>query len=230
MCSSDLIEHHRVTASVVASDRRLDIALVHFDYGLDVKPVTWGSSTLPELGSTTWVAGNSAGRGLALTRGILSGRNRNVERMLSTDAAINPGNSGGPIFDENFHLIGMMTLKERAEGISYAIPVEQVRKFADELSAGGIIRPAWFGLVLGIQPHTLDYPVVVREVKPDSPAEKHGIQAGDRIVSIGEAEVKALQSVPDLLKRVAVGDSIEWVLIRDGKTISETLEAAVGGK
>ena len=43
-------------------------------------------------------------------------------------AAVNPGNSGGPLLDEECHVIGVVTLKARLENVSFAIPVETVRK------------------------------------------------------------------------------------------------------
>src|SRR6516165_1760580 len=112
------------------------------------------------LGETVLAVGNPYGLGGAVTKGILSSKNRrpstgdeplDIEDWLQTDAAINPGNSGGPLVNLRGELIGLnvaVYLDERGQrgaGVGFSIPVKQIsaalsRYFTPEGTDG-----LWFG-------------------------------------------------------------------------------------
>jgi S1-C subfamily serine protease len=48
-----------------------------------------------------------------------------VTTTLKTHAG--PGNSGGPLLDEYGHVVGLVTLKVRLEGVSFAVRVRTLR-------------------------------------------------------------------------------------------------------
>ena len=58
---------------------------------------------------------------------------------------------------------------------------------------------------------------VLVEAVSDGPAGKGGMKAGDRIVELGGKKVKDLDAYMDLLKGRKRGDTLEVVVIRDGK-------------
>jgi hypothetical protein len=43
--------------------------------------------------------------------------------FVQTDASVNPGNSGGPLVNDRGEVVGVVSIKARAEGIAYALPV-----------------------------------------------------------------------------------------------------------
>jgi serine protease Do len=99
------------TATVVGRDLRSNVAVLKID-ATDLTPVTLGDSDQLELGDVVLALGNPVGRGLTVSRGILSalgrdGANDGTEDFLQTDAAINPGNSGGALLDTEGRLIGI---------------------------------------------------------------------------------------------------------------------------
>ncbi len=51
-----------------------------------------------------------------------------VLEYVQHSAAVNPGNSGGALLDEGGRLVGIVTLGTYLNNISFAIPVETVRK------------------------------------------------------------------------------------------------------
>jgi len=183
-----------------------------------------------------------------VTRGILSGKDRIVEinlgnaivnnwamRVLQTDTAINPGNSGGPLANSNGEVIGVTNMKlvdQRIEGIGFAIPIEDAINTADELiKHGSVARP-----VLGVE--TLDARniqdlrrnceiildatiisgAVICATRPDSVADKAGLQKGDVIIKIGDYEITNSAKLRYFLYRHKVGDKTTVTYIRDNKT------------
>lgn len=86
------------------------------------------------VGDEVIAIGNSLGKGLSVTKGIISAKNKSVEtssnkkleNLIQTDTAINSGNSGGPLFNSNGQLIGICVAKaddKNSEGINFVIPI-----------------------------------------------------------------------------------------------------------
>ena len=108
---------HRATATVVAANAEVDLALLAIDGLTRSAPVTWGSSGSVPLGSQLVAMGYGAtltGEGPncavnpTVTTGLLSNRiNLPDGSYLQTDAALNPGNSGGPVATVGGHVIGI---------------------------------------------------------------------------------------------------------------------------
>jgi serine protease Do len=59
--------------------------------------------------------------------------------------------------------------------------------------------------------------IVIREVRPDSPAAKAGLQPGDIITKVGDTEVKAAKAVADIVRSHKGGDKLLIHFIRNGK-------------
>lgn len=219
-------EHNQATLEVVAEDEDADVAIIK------VAPQVSGASValaMPEsarLGSTTWVVGNSAARGLSVHRGVLSQRSRS-QGLLSTDAAVNPGNSGGGLFSSDGKLIGMLVYKQsEAEGIAYAIPSDVLERWYADLKRDGRIKEAQFGMVFKDDSRNsevaLDYPVRIVRVKPGSPGERAGLRAGDRVISANGVRVTSEASVLGLQKRWTSDWEVRWRVLRDGQPMNFT--------
>lgn len=206
-----------ITATVIGKDIYADIAILTIDAKYVKVVAELGKSENSNLGDTVFTIGAPVGTSYSgtVTKGIISGKNRYINvnlvnnepmvmKVLQTDAAINPGNSGGPLLNINAEVIGINSVKlasEEIEGMGFAIPIEEIRKYTDELENNGKIdRPyAGFGLVdlnevyvlyqLNINPQNIESGVVVGEVGSKSPAEKAGLKVGDIITSINNVKV-----------------------------------------
>jgi S1-C subfamily serine protease len=218
---------------VLGSDSMSDIAVVRVD-GEGLPAVKLGDSDKLAVGQIAIAIGNPYGfilPGPAATVGVVSALKRHIhvegrmyEDLIQTDASINPGNSGGPLVDSSGMVVGVNTANiPFAQGIGFAIPINQARKIAKEIiEHGRVVRP-----YVGIAGLTLtqeiansynipyNHGVLVVRVTRGSPAHTSGISAGDVIL---EADKQALSNWEDLqhiLHERKAGDSIEFLVGRD---------------
>ncbi len=103
-------------ATLVGEEANTDLALIRVNpEGLGLKPLKMASSSKVQVGDQVYAIGNPYGLEETLTRGIVSGLNREIKApdgssitgALQTDAALNPGNSGGPLINQEGEVIGI---------------------------------------------------------------------------------------------------------------------------
>ena len=235
------------TATLVGEDTTSDIAVVKID-ATGLTPATVGDSDGLKVGESVMAVGNPLGElGGTVTSGIVSALNRSVTiqgtsstntmSLIQMDASVSPGNSGGGLFNMNGELVGIVNAKSSssdAEGLGFAIPVNDAIKVAQELLENGYVtgRPylgiSYYGVTdaqtaaqLGVN----SYGVYIVEVVKDGPAEKAGLKAGDRIVSVDGSEVGTQSDLGTLMQNYKAGDTIEITVARDGQmqTVTVTL-------
>ena len=62
--------------------------------------------------------------------------------LIQMDASVSPGNSGGGLFNMNGELVGIVNAKSSssdAEGLGFAIPINDAIKVAQELLENGYV-------------------------------------------------------------------------------------------
>ena len=234
-------------ATLVGEDTTSDIAVVKVD-ATGLTPATVGNSDNLKVGESVMAVGNPLGElGGTVTSGIVSALNRSVSiqgsssvntmSLIQMDASVSPGNSGGGLFNMNGELVGIVNAKSSdsdAEGLGFAIPVNDAVKVAQELLENGYVtgRPylgiSYFAVTdaqtaaqLGVNA----YGVYIVEVVKGGPADKAGLQAGDRIVSMDGSEVAAQSDLGTLMQDHKAGDTIEITVARGGQmqTVTVTL-------
>ncbi len=146
-------------ATVVGTDPTDDIALLKISGASGLPTVSFGDSSLVQVGDEVVAIGNALGLGGAptVTQGIISAEGRSIQagdtssgtvetltNMLQTDAAINPGSSGGPLVDTAGQVIGMTTAvassssgNAAAQNIGFAIPINKVKQLLPLVERGG---------------------------------------------------------------------------------------------
>jgi Zn-dependent M28 family amino/carboxypeptidase len=62
------------------------------------------------------------------------------------------------------------------------------------------------------------------DVKPNSPAAKAGLKAGDIMVQFGDKPIKNLYDFTDALRRSKVGDVVEVKVLRDGQPVTASVK------
>ena len=241
------IDDKDYTATLVGEDTTSDVAVIKID-ATGLTPATVGDSDNLKVGQSVMAVGNPLGElGGTVTGGMISALNRSVTiqgtsstntmSLIQMDASVSPGNSGGGLFNMNGELIGIVNAKSSssdAEGLGFAIPINDAIKVAQELLENGYVtgRPYLGITYLGVEDAQTAaqlgvnaYGVYVVEVVKGGPAERAGLQSGDRIVSIDGTEIASKDDLGTLMQKHAAGDTLNITIARNGQmqTISVTL-------
>nr|WP_275425518.1 DegQ family serine endoprotease [Saliniradius amylolyticus] len=233
-----LTDGRELEAKKIGSDERSDIALLQVDAD-NLTAVTVADSDKLRVGDFVVAIGNPFGLNQTVTSGIVSalGRtnlnivgNGSYEDFIQTDAAINRGNSGGALVNLNGELIGINTAIYGPNGgnvgIGFAIPSTMMKNLVDQIVQYGEVRRGLLGIIGGNLDSDLaqamnigiNQGAFVREVSPDSAAEKGGIQAGDIITSVDGKDIRSFTELRAKIGTLGAGTEVELTLLREGET------------
>jgi len=246
-----LSDNRQFEGELIGLDSVHDIAIVKIKDGVDLPVAKLGTSCGLIMGEWAIAVGNPYGFLLkdskpSVSVGVISALNRDFapnedgkiyKKMIQTDAAINPGNSGGPLVNVMGEVIGINSFifseSGGSIGIGFAIPIDSVKKIADELIKYGKIREIWYGFkVQEITPVIASYlglnssdGVLVAQLDKNGPAEKAGLKKGDIINKINKYQIKTTDDAEIAVTDVSVGDKMNLEIIRDTKPLSIEIDA-----
>jgi serine protease Do len=229
-------------ARVVGTDPSIDLALLKIDNGRDPLPVLpLGDSSELRVGEWVIAIGNPHEFDHTVTVGVVSGKERRVPiggtdsgvvSFIQTDAAINLGNSGGPLLDSRGNVVGINTAIRRAnfaEGIGFALPINQARGVIEQLRDRGYVRRGYIGITMnrdGIDDTAMEYlglpddrGVIIDDVTEGGPAERAGVRRDD---VIREVDGQPVRDNLDLISKISShqpGDTVKLEIFRKGKTL-----------
>ncbi|MBQ5346456.1 MAG: trypsin-like peptidase domain-containing protein [Ruminococcus sp.] len=214
-----------------------DIALLKISPKKDLTYATFGDSSKIAVGDYAVVIGNPLGQlGGTVTDGIISALDREVTidnqtmNLLQTNSEISPGNSGGGLFNGNGELIGIVNAKsssESAEGIGFAIPINDVQDVLSDLKKYGYVKgQVDLGMSLSDVSSqaqlwmygTSQTGVYVTSVNIGSNAANAGFQAGDIITKVNGTEVKTTAELNAIIKKLKVGDVVTFGVYRGSQS------------
>ena len=237
-------------ATLVGEDTTSDIAVIKIEAN-GLTPATVGNSDGLKVGQSVMAVGNPLGElGGTVTGGMISALNRSVTiqgsssvntmSLIQMDASVSPGNSGGGLFNMSGELVGIVNAKSSssdAEGLGFAIPINDAIKVAQELLENGYVtgRPYLGITYLGVEDAQTAaqlgvnaYGVYVVEVVKGGPADKAGLKSGDRIVSIDGSEIGTKDDLSALMQKHTAGDSLAITIARGGQM--QTINVTLGEK
>jgi putative serine protease PepD len=187
----------RTRARVLGSDASTDLAILRLSNarGRDLETLPLGRSAAVRPGDTAIAIGNPFGLARTLTAGVVSAVGRRITApdgaairdAIQTDAAVNPGNSGGPLLDDRGRVIGVIA-QSRGDGLSFAVPIDTLRRISRELERRGNVRRAYLGVSTS-NPQRGSGALIVEAVS-GAPAAVAGLRAGDVILSIDARRVR----------------------------------------
>ena len=225
---------------LVGSDRRTDVALVKVEAtGLPHLPI--GNPSRLRVGEWVMAIGSPFGLDNTVTAGIVSAKGRDTGDYLpfiQTDVAVNPGNSGGPLLNLAGEVVGINSqIYSRTGGfmgISFAIPIDEAMRVADQLRDTGRVTRGRIGV--GIAEVTKDVAealglsrasgALVRSVEAGSPAERGGIEVGDIITRFDGKPIERSSDLPRLVGGTRPGSQVTLQVWRKGSNRDLSLTVA----
>jgi S1-C subfamily serine protease len=197
-------DRNAVPAKIVGFDPFADVALLEVDPdGFDLHPLQLGDDGELVVGQPVAAIGSPFGEQQSLSVGVVSATDRSVESLtkfqiegaIQTDASINPGNSGGPLLDGAARVVGINQQIETSsganDGVGFAVPVSAIKHSVAQLEDKGEAEYAYIGVsVQAIYPQLADklgldtdHGGMISEVVPGGPAEKAGLEGGDKRIN-----------------------------------------------
>jgi serine protease Do len=228
-------------ADVIGTDPMIDLGLIKIDTkGKTLPTLPLGDSDTLKIGQWVMAIGNPFELERTVTVGVVSGKKRQVgigttipglANFIQTDAAINFGNSGGPLIDGQGRVVGISTAIQRgemAEGIGFAIPINEARRAAEELRAEGSVKRGYLGIRMnstGMTDKARAYyklpdnnGVIVTSVVEKGPADEGGLRAQDVIRKIDGHPVKDNQDLLAMIASRKPGETVKLEVLRGGET------------
>jgi len=225
-----LTDKRELKARLIGADTRTDIAVVKVEAS-GLPSVKIGDVNRLKVGEWVMAIGSPFGLDNTVTAGIVSAKQRDTGEYLNfiqTDVAINPGNSGGPLLNLRGEVVGINSqIYSRSGGfmgISFAIPIDDAMRVADQLRSSGRVVRGRIGVQ--IAPVTKEVAesiglgksagALVQSVEKDGPADKAGIEAGDIITKVDGKAIDKSVDLPRIIGAVKPGTKASLQLFRRG--------------
>ena len=227
-----LTDKREFKAKLLGMDKRTDVAVVKIDTR-DLPKLPLGDSSRVRVGEWVLAIGSPFGLENTVTAGIVSAKSRDTGDYLpfiQTDVAVNPGNSGGPLLNTAGHVIGINSqIFSRSGGymgISFAIPIDEAMRVADQLRTNGKMTRGRIGVALGEMTKDIAESLglgrprgaYVRNVEPGGPAAAGGIESGDVILSFNGRDIAKSTDLPRVVGETKPGTSVPVQVWRKGGT------------
>ncbi len=183
-----------------------------------------------------WVIaiGSPFGLDNSVSAGIVSAKGRETGDFLpfiQTDAAVNPGNSGGPLINMRGEVVGInsqiFTTSGSYAGISFAIPIDEAIRVADQLRAQGRVIRGRIGVQITAVSRDVAEGIglakpqgaLVTRVESDTPADQAGIEAGDVILKFDGKGIDRESDLPRIVGATKPGSRVGVTVWRKGKSV-----------
>ncbi len=225
-----LTDRREFKAKVLGADRRSDVALLKLSAN-NLPYLRTGDSSKIRVGEWVVAIGSPFNLDNTVTAGIISAKSRDTGEylpLIQSDVAVNPGNSGGPLINMRGEVIGInsqiATLSGAYNGISFAVPIDEVMRVADQLKTTGKVTRGR----LGVQISEVTRDVAeslglgkargaeVSMVEAGGPAEKGGIKVGDIILKFNGQAIETTRDLPRLVGASKVGSRATVTVWRRG--------------
>jgi len=224
----------KAKATVVGADKSTDTAVIHVDVpAAELHPLALGDSTAVQPGDEVVAIGSPFGLTESMTEGIVSAVNRTITATnqfsipgaIQTDAAINHGNSGGPLIDVSTNTV--VGIDDQIEsdtndnaGVGFAVPINASKSVAQTLIAGGTVRHAYLGVLIGDAPNG---GAEITQVKPGTPAATAGLKRGDVVTAANGKSLENADALTEVVTSHSPGQKLTLTVRRDGSTRQITI-------
>ena len=245
-----LTDRREFKAKVLGADRRSDVAVLKVD-ARNLPSLRMGDSNKIRVGEWVIAIGSPFNLENTVTAGIISAKQRDTGEylpLIQSDVAVNPGNSGGPLINMRGEVIGInsqiATLSGAYNGISFAVPIDEGMRVADQIKKTGKVTRGRIGVQISEVTRDVAeslglgraHGAEVAMVEPGGPAEKGGIRVGDIILKFNGQDIEKSTDLPRLVGGAKVGSRASVSVWRRGSqmevpiTIAELRDEEVAPK
>lgn len=225
-----LTDKREFKAKIVGSDTRTDVAVLKID-GSNLPRLNMGDSDKIRVGEWVLAIGSPFGLENTVTAGIVSAKARDTGDylpLIQTDVAVNPGNSGGPLINLKGEVVGINSqIYSRSGGfmgISFAVPIDEALRVADQLKASGRVTRGRIGVQIGEVTKDVAESLglaraqgaLVQRVEAGGPADKAGLEAGDIILKYNGAAIERPSDLPRMVGSTKPGAKATVSIWRKG--------------
>jgi len=227
-----LADKREFKAKIIGADKRTDVAVVKIE-ATNLPAVRIGDVNKLRVGEWVMAIGSPFGLENTVTAGIVSAKQRETGEFvpfIQTDVAINPGNSGGPLINLRGEVVGInsqiLSRSGGFMGISFAIPMDEATRVADQLRATGRVVRGRIGVTIGEVTKDVAESLglgkasgaLVRSVESGGPAEKAGVEPGDIITRFDGKPVERSTDLPRFVGNTKPGTKATLQVFRRGST------------
>jgi serine protease Do len=242
-----LHDGREMPACVAGVDVPTDVALLKVEAKGPLPILPLADSDAVRVGETAIAIGSPFGFAHSVTAGIVSAKERVIDRggdsddpetsgegaysfFIQTDASINVGNSGGPLLDGHGAVIGINAAfwggGQAAQGVSFAIPVNIVKLLLPRLRADGEAPRSFLGVesqpLTATLAEALGLPSprgsLIGGVTPGSAAESAGLEPGDVVLGWNGRPVSTAEDFKIYAQITPPGTRVRLKVLRDGRT------------
>ncbi|NLN94506.1 MAG: Do family serine endopeptidase [Candidatus Hydrogenedens sp.] len=236
-----LYNGHEYEAEVVGTDPESDLAVIKIEANEVLTPLPLGDSDKVKVGEFAIAIGSPRGFEGSVSFGHISALGREnliglamqgltFQNLIQTDAAINLGNSGGPLCNIDGEVIGINTaIVYGANSIGFAIPINTAKQAVPMLISQGKVTRGYLGVSIddasGYKDvDSLGLPdergAVVRQVQPDTPADRAGLKTYDVIRKVNGRDIENAGELVRTIAAYSPGTTVTLEIWRDRKSLS----------
>ncbi|MCG2583385.1 Do family serine endopeptidase [Massilia sp. TS11] len=227
-----LTDRRELKAKVLGADERTDVALLKVE-AKDLPHLSKGDSNKIRVGEWVIAIGSPFNLENTVTAGIISAKMRDTGDylpLIQSDVAVNPGNSGGPLINMRGEVIGITsqiaTISGGYNGISFAVPIDEAMRVAEEIKKSGKVTRGRIGVQIGEVSKEVAEAlgmgklkgVEVTNVEQGGPADKAGLRVGDIILKFNGNVIEKTTDLPRLVGSAAIGSKAALQIWRQGAT------------
>lgn len=225
-----LTDKREYKAKMIGVDKRTDVAVVKIE-GTNLPRLTIGDPNKLRVGEWVIAIGSPFGLDNTVTAGIISAKARDTGDylpLIQTDVAVNPGNSGGPLINMRGEVVGINSqIYSRSGGymgISFAVPIDEAMRVADQLRVSGRVTRGRIGVQIGEVTKDVAESLglaraqgaLIQRVEPGGPAERGGLEAGDIILKFNGVNIEKSTDLPRLVGATKPGTRSTLTVWRKG--------------